>query len=172
MTSPSIIADHPRGLYGQIVEMLGSDIVVGLYQPWQVLAPEKLVINLRISRTVLREALRVLESKGLILARPNVGTRVQPIERWDLLDADVLRWRRGAPLTERLDADIEVFTGHLRALSDVLDGNVLYRQLMQSVTGQRFPTPADLAAAQQDPVSGVFVSFAAEADQTLAGNAV
>lgn len=45
-----------------------------------------------VSRTVLREALRTLTSKGLIESRPRVGTRVRPKNAWNLLDADVLDW--------------------------------------------------------------------------------
>ncbi len=45
-----------------------------------------------VSRTVLREALRTLTSKGLIGSRPKVGTRVRPKSAWNLLDADVLDW--------------------------------------------------------------------------------
>lgn len=45
-----------------------------------------------VSRTVLREALRTLTSKGLIESRPRVGTRVRPRRAWNLLDVDVLDW--------------------------------------------------------------------------------
>lgn len=45
-----------------------------------------------VSRTVLREALRTLTSKGLIESRPKVGTRVRPRRAWNLLDAELLEW--------------------------------------------------------------------------------
>jgi DNA-binding FadR family transcriptional regulator len=45
-----------------------------------------------VSRTVLREALRTLTSKGLIESRPKIGTRVRPRDAWNLLDADMLEW--------------------------------------------------------------------------------
>jgi DNA-binding FadR family transcriptional regulator len=45
-----------------------------------------------VSRTVLREALRTLTSKGLVESRPKVGTRVRPRHAWNLLDADLLDW--------------------------------------------------------------------------------
>jgi DNA-binding FadR family transcriptional regulator len=46
-----------------------------------------------VSRTVLREALKVLAGKGLIEARPKTGTRVRPRADWNFLDPDVLAWR-------------------------------------------------------------------------------
>lgn len=46
----------------------------------------------RVSRTVLREAVRTLTSKGLVESRPKVGTRVRPRNAWNLLDADLLDW--------------------------------------------------------------------------------
>lgn len=44
------------------------------------------------SRSVLREAVKMLTAKGLLQARPRQGTWVQPEESWNLLDPDVLRW--------------------------------------------------------------------------------
>ena len=45
-----------------------------------------------VSRTVMREALRTLTSKGLVESRPKIGTRVRPRGVWNLLDADLLDW--------------------------------------------------------------------------------
>jgi DNA-binding FadR family transcriptional regulator len=46
-----------------------------------------------VSRTVVREAIKVLASKGLVETRPKVGTQVRPRRHWNLLDSDVLNWR-------------------------------------------------------------------------------
>lgn len=46
-----------------------------------------------VSRTVVREAIKVLASKGLVETRPKVGTQVRPRRDWNLLDSDVLAWR-------------------------------------------------------------------------------
>ncbi|CAM5245053.1 sporulation transcriptional regulator WhiH [Streptomyces violaceorubidus] len=45
----------------------------------------------------MRESLRVLEAKGLVSARPNVGTRVRPVSDWNLLDPDIIEWRAFGP---------------------------------------------------------------------------
>lgn len=86
-----------RGLHAQTVETLGSRIVRGHYEPGEALPPDQLENELGISKTVLREALRVLAAKGLVDARQKRGTVVQARAAWSLLDADLLRWQGGQP---------------------------------------------------------------------------
>ena len=52
------------------------------------------------SRTAVREAIKTLNGKGLLVSRPKIGSRVEPRERWNLLDRDVMAWHRAA-LDER-----------------------------------------------------------------------
>jgi DNA-binding FadR family transcriptional regulator len=86
-----------RGLHAQTVETLGSRIVRGRYAPGTSLPPDELEQEFGISKTVLREALRVLAAKGLVDARQKRGTVVRPRASWSLLDADLLRWQGGEP---------------------------------------------------------------------------
>lgn len=86
-----------RGLHAQTVEVLGSRIVGGEYAPGTALPPESLESEFGISKSVLREALRVLAAKGLVDSRQKRGTVVRPRTSWSLLDADVLRWQGGQP---------------------------------------------------------------------------
>lgn len=84
----------PRTLHGQIVQRLGSSIVGDAPTPGRVLPDEEaLGAELGVSRTVLREAIKVLAAKGLVETRPKTGTRIRPQTEWNLLDPDVLRWR-------------------------------------------------------------------------------
>lgn len=53
---------------------------------------------LGVSRTVLREAIKVLAGKGLVESRPKTGTRVRPRAEWNFLDPDVLAWRFAGPI--------------------------------------------------------------------------
>ncbi len=77
-----------------MVDALGFRIVDGEFPPGSSLPNELLLgSELAVSRTVVREAVKVLASKGLVESRPKTGTRVLPRERWDLLDSDVLNWR-------------------------------------------------------------------------------
>ena len=86
-----------RGLHGQTVETLGTRIVLGHYAPGTSLPPEEIEQEFGISKTVLREALRVLAAKGLVDSRQKRGTVVRPRAHWKLLDADLLRWQGGEP---------------------------------------------------------------------------
>ncbi|HRN28240.1 MAG TPA: FCD domain-containing protein [Terrimesophilobacter sp.] len=81
------------GLYAHVVEELGQAIVDGTMPTGQVVYAEQLVEQLGVSRSVVREGLRALGSMGLIEARPQVGTRVLPPDRWDLLNPQVVTWR-------------------------------------------------------------------------------
>ncbi|WP_405793960.1 FadR/GntR family transcriptional regulator [Streptomyces sp. NBC_01506] len=86
-----------RGLHGQLVQQLGQMIVSGDLGADRPLVPEEIGQRFEVSRTVVRESLRVLEAKGLVSARPNVGTRVRPVSDWNLLDADIIEWRAFGP---------------------------------------------------------------------------
>jgi DNA-binding FadR family transcriptional regulator len=84
--------DYPRrGLHGQIVHNIGRQILRGEIRPGEVVPFDA---GLPASRTVLREAIKVLAAKGLVESRPKTGTRVRPRQSWNLLDPDVLAWQR------------------------------------------------------------------------------
>ena len=86
-----------RGLHGQLVQQLGQMIVSGDLGADRPLVPEEIGQRFEVSRTVVRESLRVLEAKGLVSARPNVGTRVRPVSDLNLLDPDIIEWRAFGP---------------------------------------------------------------------------
>ncbi len=83
-----------RGLHEGVIEEIGRRIVSGEFAPGDALPTEsELCQALAVSRTALREALRVLAAKGLLEAKRKVGTVVRPAERWNYLDADILSWQ-------------------------------------------------------------------------------
>jgi DNA-binding FadR family transcriptional regulator len=83
-----------RNLHGHVVQVLGQRIVSGGIKQGEVLPPEATMAEeMDVSRTSLREAMKVLSAKGLVEARPKVGTRVRDARFWNQLDADVLAWR-------------------------------------------------------------------------------
>ncbi len=80
-------------LHGEIARNIGVGIISGKYEPGQLLEGEiSASETLHVSRTVYREAVRILAAKGLVVSRPKVGTRVSPQSTWHLLDPDVLSW--------------------------------------------------------------------------------
>ncbi|NJP96951.1 FadR family transcriptional regulator [Nonomuraea sp. FMUSA5-5] len=81
------------GAHDRVVSSLGTAIVNGDLAPDDDLDVAALQERFSVSRTAVREALRVLAAKGLVGARPRRGTFVAPRGHWALLDADVLRWR-------------------------------------------------------------------------------
>ncbi len=73
---------------------LGQALVRGRWQAGDALPPETdLALQLEVSRTVVREAIKVLASKGLVESRPKTGTRALERSHWNLTDPDVLRWQ-------------------------------------------------------------------------------
>jgi GntR family galactonate operon transcriptional repressor len=82
-----------RGLHGQVVEQMGERIVGGAYPEGAPLYSEQLEREFDVSKTVVREALKVLAAKGLVESRQKRGTVIRPRDAWNLLDADVLRWQ-------------------------------------------------------------------------------
>jgi DNA-binding FadR family transcriptional regulator len=86
---------QPRALrlHGTIARQLGIAILAGEYQPGDLLDSEIAASEqFAVSRTAYREAVRILAAKGLVDARPKVGTRINPQAKWNLLDPDVLEW--------------------------------------------------------------------------------
>ena len=80
-------------LHGAIARDLGIAIVSGRHAPGDILANEiEFSERLQVSRSAYREAVRILSAKGLVESRPRTGTRVLPMDRWNLLDPDVLAW--------------------------------------------------------------------------------
>lgn len=82
-----------RGILGTAVSELGSRIVGGEWPPGTALPREAdLSVMLGVSRSVVREAVRILGAKGLLRSRTSDGTRVTPLDEWRLLDPDVMDW--------------------------------------------------------------------------------
>jgi GntR family transcriptional regulator, galactonate operon transcriptional repressor len=82
----------PR-VHREIVANLARRILSGEIQPREYLPKESaLCEQYGVSRTVIREATKVLESKGLLRSRSRVGTQVQDANDWNMLDPDLLVW--------------------------------------------------------------------------------
>ena len=81
-----------RNLTQGMLEHLGRAIIVGEYNDAPFPTEAELTQHHGVSRSVTREAVKMLTAKGLLSARPRQGTVVEPAENWNLFDPDVLRW--------------------------------------------------------------------------------
>ena len=89
-----------KNVHGSTVDLLGEAIVAGRYAVGASLPPEPVLCSeLGVSRTVVREAVKSLIAKGLLVTGPKVGTRVLPEEQWNCFDPDVVAWQLKAGLT-------------------------------------------------------------------------
>lgn len=82
-----------QGLHAKVLESLGPEITAGEHRPGTVLRTDELAQRFDVSRTVIREAVRVLESMHLVESRRRVGVTVRPADEWNVFDPRVIRWR-------------------------------------------------------------------------------
>lgn len=105
-------ANGTLGLHADLLDKLGRLIVDGELAEGQVLRTEELEARFDVSRTVTREAVRVLESMGLVTSRRRVGVTVAARVHWNVFDPMLIRWRLAG--NDRLE--------QLRSLSELRAG--------------------------------------------------
>jgi DNA-binding FadR family transcriptional regulator len=97
-----------KNVHGHTLDHLGGAIVGGHYPPGSSIPPEPtLCEELGVSRTVVREAVKSLVAKGLLVTGPKVGTRVLPSDQWNWFDPDVVAWQGKAGLTREFLRDLQ-----------------------------------------------------------------
>src|SRR6478735_3659482 len=119
--------DRRPALHASVLDDLGRQVATGELAPGTVLRIDQLDERYGVSRSVVREAVRVLDSMGLVEARKRVGVRVLPSTSWNVFDPRVIRWRLDGPGREQ----------QLLSLGDVRRGIE--------------PVAAELAAAHATP---------------------
>lgn len=87
-STPNVSALHEN-----VLTALGTAVVSGEYPAGQVINLERVSAEHEVSRSVAREAVRVLESMGMVASRRRVGITIQPAERWNVFDPRLIRWR-------------------------------------------------------------------------------
>lgn len=84
-------------MHAKLLDQLGQSIVRGELAPGDPLPnADDWSAAHGVSRTVLREVIKVLAGKGMVESRPKIGTRIRDRSDWNFLDPDVLAWRYGA----------------------------------------------------------------------------
>ncbi len=145
-----------RNLTHGMLDALGRSIVTGEYTGRVFPTEADLATRYAVSRSVTREAVKMLTAKGLLSARPRQGTIVQPEDSWNLFDADVLRWLLERKFSiqllrqfSELRVSIEPAAAELAARTASPAGLALvevgYRRMVAAEAGQDDPLDADIA---------------------------
>jgi len=101
VTLPQAPPEATVELHDSVLSALGTAVVSGALAAGTVLTLEGLCSEYAVSRSVAREAVRVLESMGMLASRRRVGVTVLPRSSWNVFDPRVIRWRLDS--TDRVD---------------------------------------------------------------------
>jgi DNA-binding FadR family transcriptional regulator len=90
-----------RTSHAQVVDELGKAIVAGTYPVGSILPGDvELAQRFKVSRTVLRETMKTLAAKGMVVAKARVGTRVTEKNLWNMFDSEIISWHFDHGVTE------------------------------------------------------------------------
>lgn len=97
----------PTGVAKKAVDVLGRRIANDIYSPDEIMPTEvELAQSLSVSRATVRDAIKVLSGMGLVRTARRYGTRVRPVEEWNLLDGDLVAWHEHShPRIKRIYAE-------------------------------------------------------------------
>ncbi len=93
MEKPTAKVQRAR-LHEQVARTLSLSIIRRELEPGSLLPNEdELCLQFDVSRTVIREAIRIMDARGLVEVRPRIGTRICPPTQWALTDPTLLEWQ-------------------------------------------------------------------------------
>ncbi|KAA8672267.1 FadR/GntR family transcriptional regulator [Vibrio gigantis] len=96
------ISGSKRSLHVQVAREIARGILSGDLPQGSIIPGEMaLCEQFGISRTALREAVKLLTSKGLLESRPKIGTRVVDRAFWNFLDPQLIEWMDGLTDTDQ-----------------------------------------------------------------------
>lgn len=160
-----------------VVNTLGREIVAGAFPESATLPPESVMLDrFGVSRTALREAYSKLMAKGLVQARPRVGTSVRPRANWNMLDHDVLAWHLQTVPADEIASDLYTLrrmiepaaaemAAHSRTEDDLARIGAALAAMTQNATVETALVEADfgfhvaILTATQNPFINVFSSL-------------
>lgn len=131
----SQISGEKRSLHVQVAREIARKILSGQVAENEIIPGEMMLCEqFKVSRTSLREAIKLLTSKGLLESKPKVGTRVTSRENWNFLDSQLLDW-----------------------LTDIGDNDAVYRDFL-SLRNALEPEAAALAAVNATAQQRILLS--------------
>lgn len=130
VTDSTLRTKRPR-VMPDVLGALARDILSGRYPSGTLLPREPdLGAEYGVSRTVIREVLKVLAAKGLVSSRPRVGTLVCDADDWNIIDPQVIEWHDPGGLDQRLlDAILET----RRAIEPLVAELAAHRATLQEI---------------------------------------
>lgn len=149
--------DGGRNLTHQVTYNLGAAIVRGDYGINEVFPTEaELCTQFDISRSVIREAVKMLTAKGLISSRPRQGIRVQPTSNWNMFDTDVLEWtltsrpslellREFTELRIAIEPEAAILAARKQNRAEIARIGAALERLSAAAEGRDDPLDADIA---------------------------
>ncbi|WP_243087779.1 FCD domain-containing protein [Streptomyces sp. 891-h] len=158
-------------MHGQVVDRIGESMAAGEIRAGEVLRLEVVQARYGVSRTVAREAVRVLESNRLVTSRPRVGITVRPMAEWNLYDPQVIRWRLASPYREAQLRELS----ELRAAVEPLAASLAAAGADQEVRETLLVHAREMADAAQAGDGKPFIAADAAFHRTLpaaSGNAM
>jgi DNA-binding FadR family transcriptional regulator len=97
----------PDNIHSRLVDELGRQIASGtIGQDGLLPREDDLVAHFSISRTIVREATKTLQALGIVITRPRIGSRIQPVTHWRMLDPQVMGWLTDSVLTSHFVRDL------------------------------------------------------------------
>lgn len=85
------------GLHHSVLTRIGADLTSGRLSAGDVFSMEQIEARYGVSRTVVREVIKVLESIGVATSRRRVGVTIQPESAWESLSPVIIHWRLEGP---------------------------------------------------------------------------
>ncbi|WP_104025021.1 FadR/GntR family transcriptional regulator [Vibrio hyugaensis] len=143
------ISGSKRSLHVQVAREIARGILSGKLPQGSILPGEMVLCEqFGISRTALREAVKLLTSKGLLESRPKVGTRVINRAYWNFLDPQLIEWMDGL-------ADTDQFCGQFLGLRRAIEPEACALAAIHATAEQRielsetFQQMVDVAEADE-----------------------
>ena len=172
-----------RNLTYRLLDTIGLAIVTGQYETQPFPTEAQLAQTHGVSRSVTREAVKMLTAKGLLSARPRQGTIVRPSETWNLFDTDVLRWmlertfsvdllRQFSQLRIAIEPEAAALAAQFGGAADLVDIDAGLERMIAADRDADDPLDADIAfhiailKASRNPFYGQFRDVVATALRT------
>lgn len=122
-------------VHSAVANEIGQRIVRGDYPPGTILPNEAdWSATFGASRSAVREAIKMLMAKNLLSSRPRIGSWVEPRERWNLLDPDVLNWYASSPNRETFLKTVQEFRHIIEPEAAALAASRRSEEEMQAIS--------------------------------------